>query len=265
MYQRNFRKYYNKSKPYSRQVYKATGLVNPIKKGKLSLTRMMKDVKMLKDAINSEKLRITDSWTSALIGQVNGQSEGFFVRDITPVPPQGDGQSNRTGSSIKLSGTYIQLQILQQSGASVGPVNFKIMIFRCDSPSFYVGPTNVVHRRLLPNPFITPSIRDFNSPEDIDAFKAFPKVYEKRFRILGDQISGGTNIKTINFGLKLKDHHVKFDGNTNDAESGRLIMVILSDCGNISSTASTSVGIPIQTASSGHWCHGNVTHYYHDN
>ena len=266
MYQRNFRKYYNKSKPYSRQVYKATGLVNPIKKGKLSLTRVLKDVKMLKDAINSEKLRITDSFTNATVAQVNVNAEGYFVREITPAPAQGDTVSARTGASVKLSGSYFQLQFVQQSNASIGPVSFKIQIFRCDTPSFYTSANNVIHRRVQLNPFITPQIRDYNSPEDIDAFKSFPKVYEKRFTINGDQITSGTQMKTINFGIKYKDHHVKWDANTNDFESGRLIMVIFADCGNSSgTTASTSVGIPVQTIASGWWLNGNITHYYHDN
>lgn len=266
MYQRNMRKYYNKSKPYSRQIYKATGLVNPIKRGKVSFTRVMKDVKMLKDAINSEKLRITDSFSLAQVGQVNVNAEGFFVKEFTPAPAQGDTTNGRTGASVKLSGSYVQLQFIQQSNTSAGPVSGKIMIFRCDSPSIYVSPTNVVHRRIQTNPFITPSIRDYNSPEDIDAFKSFPKVFEKRFKLSADQTSSGAMIRTINFGLKYKDHHVKWDNNSTDWESGRLIMVIFLDAGNTNSTtSSTSVGVPISTPNSGYFLNGNITHYYHDN
>ena len=67
MYGKMYRRAVKKSgtKKYARKAYRATGLVNPIKKGRVSTTRLFKDVAMLKGIINSEKFRI-ESQSSVL-------------------------------------------------------------------------------------------------------------------------------------------------------------------------------------------------------
>ena len=56
MYRRAVKK--SGTKKYARKFYKTTGLVNPVKKGRISTTRLAKDVSILKGIINSEKFRL---------------------------------------------------------------------------------------------------------------------------------------------------------------------------------------------------------------
>ena len=93
-------------KKYGRMAYKATGLVNPVKKGRVSLSRVIKDVGILKSMVNSEKFRLETKVDGLGVAQVNVNASGHYIVDVTPVPPQGDGYNNRQGNSIKLHSSH---------------------------------------------------------------------------------------------------------------------------------------------------------------
>ena len=115
-------------KKYGRKIYKATGLVNPVKKGRVSLSRVIKDVNNIKQMINSEKFRLETKVEGLGVAQLNNNNSGHYIVDVTPVPSQGDGYNNRQGNSIKLHSTHYDF-FFQKQSANQGPIKTIIELY----------------------------------------------------------------------------------------------------------------------------------------
>jgi len=260
-----YRKAVKKSglKKVGRRVYKATGLVNPVKKGKLSSARLFKDVAMLKSMLNSEKKQLYNSPTTQTIAQVNGASgAGFFLQDVTPVMSQGVTGQTRNGVSIKVCSMVLKGQLIQQSSAQQAQ-KIKVEFFMNKStPLSTAGLISAIYDTNQLN-----GLYDINSPRALDTYKNWYKVCSRRFTIGQDNQSGVTGFKDLLIPLRFKNWHVKYnDDNTNSVTSGQLIMVITADSGNSSSsTASTLTTIPVTATNTGSTLNYFLTHYYYDN
>lgn len=69
-----------------------------------SMSRIAKDVMMIKSRLNVEKrFRLGDVQT-ANVAQMNFNALGFETHDLTPLWSQGLTESNRIGNSLKLTG-----------------------------------------------------------------------------------------------------------------------------------------------------------------
>lgn len=262
-------------KKFGRNVYKATGLKNPIKKGKLSTARLIKDVAIIKKALNTEK-KIYDipmNNTSYTLGQVYAQDtatnwvSGHYVADVTPIPAQGVTYQTRNGDSIKLTGMYGKIQFYQQSACYSmvrGVIEFVQVV---GTP---ITSTTFVSSYLQPNDFIKAQagkdIYDMNASRDVDSFKNFRVIKRIPFNLKADATSSDSVITNRTLGLKL-NQHVKFDKNSTTVSNGQIFMIIRVDSGNNGNTSITGnpQSIPITTAFTGLRFSYYMRQYFVDN
>jgi len=258
-----------------RAAYKATGYKNPMKKGVLSTSRvvkqipkLMKDMNVLKGIINSEKFRIeSQPFDQVGIGQVNQNGSGHRSYDFTPVPNQGDGYNNRQGQSIRWKSSHYSM-FFQRQANSVGPVTIKIQLIKVIGEPYTSADTAIQGKFIEPNRWISGgTVYDTSSDRKPEYFKNFRVLRTKyvRFPSLDVSSTGGSIQKIVNFGLKLPKHHVKWNNNSNTMTTGQVLCLITADTGNYAGAASTLDSIANTAASTGVLMSCNKVDYYYDN
>lgn len=264
--------YYNKSKKYSRMFYKATGYKNPMKKGKLSSTRitrqlpkLARDINILKSIINSEKKRLTLSNRDMNIGQLaNATGSGHWLIDMTPNPSQGLGYQNKIGSSIKLHSTHFDFQFTGQT-STISAIKLKIEVIKVEGLP-YSNVQDIMGKYILPNNFLTGgSIYDVSSARDPDYFKNFRVLKRRYITLPADQMTGDVPLRQVSMGLKYKNHHVRNNDNDPTLSQGQILILITADRGNAGSVLSTVGGAAITTPNTGVRFGYDITHYFYDN
>ena len=245
-----------------RKIYKATGLVNPVKKGKVSSTRLFKDVAMLKKMINAEKKQISAQNVTQVVAQVFGSGYGHWISDVTPILNQNVTGTGRIGNSIKVSSMCLKGQLIQQSGA-VQAQKIKIEFFM--NKGTPVSGASVISSIYDLN-FLN-GVYDINSSRAIDTFKNWVCVGRRYFTINQDNQSNVTGFRDITIPLKFNNWHVKYDDtNSNTVQNGQMYMVVTADSGNgSSSTASTNTFIPVTAVSTGSVFNYYINYYVYDN
>lgn len=250
-----------------RNVYKATGLVNPYKKGKISSARIIKDIAMLKGIINSEKFRIESQPADGVtVGQVNANNSGHYVADWTPVPSQGDGYNNRQGNSIRWKASHYSI-FFQRQVNSVGPMNIKIQLIKVIGEP-YSSPSAILGKFIEPNRWISGgTVYDTASDRKPEYFKQYRvlRTINVKFPALDVSGTGPNTQKIINFGLKLPNHHVKWNNNSNTLADGQVFCLITCDTGNAGGTVSTLDSIANTAINTGVVMSVNKVDYYYDN
>lgn len=260
-----------------RMAYRASGYKNPMKKGVLSSTRVVKQipklagqVRSIMGMLNTEKKRLTqvNSQTQS-VAQVNINNSGHWLIDITPNPAQGVGFDQKTGNSIKVVGSHFDFQFYGQANCSNG-CKLKIQVVKVMGQP-YSTISDVMGKFIVNNKFITGAggtgIYDLNSDRDQDYFKNYRVILTKSVWIKNDDISGEVNMKRIKFGTKYGKGglHVRNNDNNPDLSSGQIFMLITADRGNSSATASTLQKVPIVGATTGVWFDYENVHYFVDN
>lgn len=256
-------------KQAGRNIYKVSGLVNPIKKGKVSTARLIKDVAMLKGIINSEKFKFEQLiFNDQAVGQVNANASGHQIFDITPQPTQGDGYSNRQGNSIKWVSSHYSF-FVQKQNANVGPCNLKIQIIKIIGEPYSTPANGILGKFIEPNRWInTGTVYDTASDRKPEYFRQYKVLCTKNIKFQGVQYAGQAvaTQKIVNFGIKLKNHHVKWNGNSTTTSQGQVLMLVTCDTGNCStSTASTLDSIANNAINTGLIMNCNKADYYYDN
>lgn len=262
--------YYSTFRKYARRAQRAVKKRYVKKGGKLNEKRIIKDVKFLKSVLNSEKKRYTINNSSATpLGQVSGNINGGLALDITPLPQQGTGFSTRNGSSIKLHSSYLQFQFYHQA-QTVAPIRVKIYIFEIKGAT-QAPITNVSSSFLSVNPFIyagnspAVAIYDYNSARNPDFMKQYRLIKVKTATVPADTLSTQPMIKDVKIGLKYKNLHTRFSADSQTVTSGQLCCLIVTDCGNSGTTASSVALIPATGATTGLSVNYNFVHYFYDN
>lgn len=241
-------------------------------KGVADIATIAKDLAWLKLMVNVEKKFFkTTSTTPLFLGQVNGNVSGHNMIYSTPRPAQGDGQQYRQGSSIKLISQRYNLQFIQESAAQSG---FKGVIYVVETKGKPIGPlsiANEIDEMFFGNQWISnynagTQIYDLCCRRNVDYMGNCRILRRIPFNIKQDAISSQTQVKTVSFGMKYKNRHVKFDGNTTDVSGGELFLVVMMDTGNCNSvTACTLSGVPITAINTGVSCNWDITSYFVDN
>lgn len=261
---------------YAKKVFKRAAKT-AIKKGKkflrkryvtktgkgLRVGQIVKDVAMLKKMVNAEKKRYFFTVTNQAVAQVDGNSTGSYVRDITPVPSEGVTFNTRNGASIKWTSSYISLQLIHQT-ATQSAIRGKIMFVKVKNQ--VINNTTFISNFLKQNQFTTSGVvYDVTSERNQDYYKDFIVLRTKNFYIACDQLSGQTVSKTYRIPLKF-GHHVKFSGDTTTVTDGQVFMLILCDSGNMNASTISTVGnIPVTAVSTGlNLCY-SVSNYFIDN
>lgn len=212
-------------------------------KGQFKGSQLVNDIEMLKSLINTEKKRVQlIPSASSLCAQLFGNGPGYFAEHFAPVMAQGVGESQRIGNSVKLSGSYIKLN-MRNLGGQTAPVDFKYFIIETKGEP--VLATQVVTDMFFPNEWLEaynsfPGIYDTNSAMRSLKAANYKVLKSGKFTLKGDNIAGETNQKGITIKMKYKNHHVKYD---NDSVStivvGQLTLIVFASRGN-SSTATVS-------------------------
>lgn len=258
-----------------RVAYKATGYKNPMKKGKLSSSRVLKqlpklmtDVSRLKGIINSEKFRVESQPMDGVnIGQVNVNNSGHYLADWTPLPTQGDGYSNRQGNSIRWKSSHYSM-LFQRQPNSVGSMTIQIELIKIIGEP-YTSASNILGKYIEPNRWInTGTVYDVASDRKPEYFKQYRVLRKIVVKLPAVNYSGqtGAQQKIINFGVRLPNHHVKWNNNSNTLADGQVLCLIRCDTGNASQvTASTLDQIQNTGISTGVSVSCNKLDYYYDN
>ncbi len=220
---------------------------------KLNIQQIANDVMTLQKLVNVEKKRFDKSSTTAqLIGQVNANISGAVCIDVTPIPAEGITYNTRNGASIKMVSWHCKFQITQQS-ATQHPMKIKVLFFSVKES--VIAPATFLLSYFEKNSFVNGgnTIVDYNSDINPDNYKKYRLVKSYNMTLQPDPLATTTMIKTFNMGMKYKSGvHVRFDGDTTTPTNGQLLMVVLCDSGNLStSTASTLTNIPLSAVNTG--------------
>lgn len=235
------------------------------KGGKVNMGRVIRDVALVKRMLNAEKKFLAVNLLGQVFGQTLGNTAGFHSNDITPIPAIGSGSYQRNGQSIKICSFHMTAQVIQQSAATQG-VNYKMFIYKiAGDPE--PTPATFVNEQWATNQFVGGGgqIVDYNSQINPNRFAEAKLIYFKSFRIAPDNNTGQTGFKTLNLGGKIQ-HHIRYDGDSQNITQGQLILVILADSGNCSPVVSSTLSnIPVQAVNTGCTLNYNIRWYYYDN
>jgi hypothetical protein len=214
---------------------------------KNSMSKIAKDVMMIKASLNVEKKYIDSTETvSGSVGQVNVNADGFGAYQLTPDIPQGVQEAQRVGNSIKATGLVLKLNMIKQINAQ-GTRRVKMYVVRTTDP----GLTGAdIHNRILDVNRMS-GLRDFHSNLDYTQFK------DGRLRILAQKNvffpqdsdpSGPTSerqTRAVTLPVKLNEV-LRYQGNADlKPENIRHWVILVADNGNKGSTNSSLVDITV--------------------
>lgn len=233
--------FFRTAKKYAKKAVKATGKrygVSYGRKGlrmqKSSLARIDKDVQMIKSRLNVEKKFVTSSVTTASVGQSTVNSPGWYGVDLLPAFPQGDGESQRVGNSLKLTGFHQKFQLQGQQFCYTDR-KLKFHYIRTTDTTSTIA--QIIGDVYDPNPLT--GFIDYHSDFNYSNMRRAHKVIRKRnftlkadSSLLAAQADTYRTIGTTQIGLKMQEL-LRFEGDAaNSPKDYRIILVIFSDVGN---------------------------------
>lgn len=252
---------YNWAKKKGKQATKAAGKRygvsygrRGLRAGKNSLSKLAKDVMMIKASLNTEKKHTDFEETPTIgeVGQVRNNAGGSLALAATPAIPQGDGSSQRVGNSIKATGLVFKINMIKQAQAR-GPRRIKMYVVRdLDGATVSQIPGKILDL----NPMS--GVHDYHSNLDYTQFK------DNRFKILGTktvylpQDSGdGTHSEqerqtaACTFAIKLNEVIRYETDNDQFPANVRYSLIMVADNGNCGTNTSQIVDILVPQANSG--------------
>lgn len=230
-----WKKYYKKSKKYSRQVYKKSGLVNPIKKGNLSMTRVIKDLALLKKMINAEKQNVeTNDTTEYRLGQFNGLSSGGQVLNILPTISQGVSEDQRKGDSLKVCSWVLKIQTYNAGNFTVSGINYKFYVLR--QPTNPVALASVSSQFLETNPFS--GVIDYFSNRDYEHYKDWIVMgtITGKLKANESQDTGQGAKQNVHTLARKQEFHIRYDKGTNTPLNNNIVLLAVASDGDRATT-----------------------------
>jgi len=261
--------------PYTRKTgkksfarYKKPYRRYPKRSSTITKTAVRKVIKSeLNKQIETKRYSTTFSSTDYSMGQVIGNGTGYFADDITPLPAQGTGVSNRTGNEIKLTGCYMTLQLRQQALA-VAPNKITFYIVRMKGD--YQAPiSDFVESMLNTTEYIGAgsTIYDTQSSLNTDYMGIYKIVKKFNVYMKPDQYSGQQMpvVRNIPLSFKKKPAVVRYFASGTGIAYGRYFIVALCANGNASTvTTSTLANVPVTGINTGVFINYSIKWYYHD-
>lgn len=232
--------------------------------GGIRVAKMAKDIMYLKSVLNPEKKRWEANESSIYLGQVNGNSDGYLLRDVTPLPICGTGYSDRNGASIKLHSSIYHFQFVQQASA-ICRIRGIIEIWEVlGDPMTGFTFTN---ERFDPNPFTT--VRDMNCQTNPDNYMKARCVARRNFSVQTDSLGNEKLTTDVKIPIKYnkgKGKHIRWDKNSPTViQSGQLYLVVRVDRGNYSPTTVSTLPVPDLNINTGLLMAYNKVDYFYDN
>lgn len=241
---------YSKMKKYAKKATKAAGKRYEMSYGrrglrmsKHSLAKIVKDVEMVKSRLNVEKKFIEGTITDGLVGQANVLAPGYFTSTLTPLIAQGDTENQRNGSSVKLTGLHLQLQMVGQTN-TVTRRKFKACIVSSTDTSV----TNVINDLWDVNPLtgFVDYFSNLNYSNQKRAHKIERTVYFNTGNSGADAQAGAPWAPKVVKKISHKfDTVTRFEGTSSTPKDMNYFLIIFCDTGNVGSSTSPNSGVMI--------------------
>lgn len=235
---------------------------------------VVKTVGMLKGLINAEKKYIlSPTVTSVPVGQTAGNADAVYIQDVTPLVPIGAGQSERTGSSIKMTTCRFRCQI-QAMKALLSKQRVTIELYRSTGaaqPIAGVGGLPVTGQ--LYNADSITGLTDYFATRNTDFYHNFKLIKRWTRTVYPAQLDPSATAPDLqprfadviaNFKYP---HHIRYNYNSTDIAQGQIFMVVRCDTGNTSpSVPSTGIANIVNVQpNSGSVLSANFFWHYLDN
>jgi len=219
------------------------------------LASLRKDVKEMKKRQNVEKNYVDTDVTTALVAQVNGNLDNTFAIDVTPSISQGDGQGNRHGNSLKVTGMSFPMSFIGQP-ACHNARKMRISLMKVRDNNNNTSQSDVISQYWDVNPLN--GLRDFNAPRNYRNSKndGVTCIRSKVYTLKATQQSlPGTDIELSHFNAKFNvtlQDIFRYTNNGDSLPDGfRYWLVFQSDTGNRSTASASTLDVPVQQASTG--------------
>jgi len=245
------------------------GRYDPTRAGVKSLTNLAKDIKMIQARLNVEKNYKDTDLATVFVAQVDGNGEGSYCTEVTPVLPQGDGKGQRVGNSLKMTGMSFPIQFCGQANTLSGRrLRFTLIRSRGLSRS----PSQVRDDLYDVNP-INGAVRDFNAPRKYTKGDGLQVIRSKTYYLKPPTLDGGSqgitdtefSQLTVKFNVKLQDT-LRYDNDVaNNPDNIRYFVLIQCDVGNRSGSVVSTRDIPVTSLASGVLCRFASRAWYCDN
>lgn len=215
---------------------------------KPKITNIAKDVAMLKHLVNVEKKK-TDITLSTKTGvaqfaDVALATTGCYAVRITPTIYQGIGSAQRTGNSLKIVSSMINIQFTAQEHCRN---NTRLRWYIINVPEEDMGLTDLKQKFFDENPFS--GVIDYNSARNPDNFTQFKIIKSGTSYIKMEQYPANHSSTRYSANVKCPlrlNHHLKYASNTTAiTQKNQFYILVVADNGDTS--ASTGVDIQFNT------------------
>jgi len=236
--------------------------------GGVRVAKMAKDIMYLKSVLNPEKKRkeTQKSGPTITLGQVNGNSDGAYYEDITPIITQGIGSDQRNGAGLKLHSSMWHFQFVQMPAAS-GRIRGVIEIWEVNGDPYPAASTEWFDEHYQLNPFS--GVRDLNCMTNPDHFMKGKCIARRNFSVAADQVTGEKMVTDLKIPIKYnkgQGKHIRYQKETDTVANGQMYLLIRLDRGNRSTAVvSTLSGVPDPAVNTGIYMNYNKMDYFYDN
>lgn len=233
------------------------------------LASLRKDVKEMKKRQNVEKNYVDTDVATINLGQAYANLDGIRAIDVTPQIPQGDGQGNRHGNSLKMTGLSLPMSFIGQPSC-FSSRKIRVSLMRVRDNNNNTSADDVISQYWDVNPLN--SLRDYNAPRNYRNSKndgvtcIRSKVYTLKST---DHALSGTDVEmshfTAKFNVTLQDIFRYISNGDFKPDGLRYWLIFQCDAGNRSGTDVSTLDIPIQDNLTGVNCRVSQRSWYVDN
>lgn len=233
----------------------------------MDLAKLRNEVKGMKARQNVEKNYVDKDVVTGLLGQVNFISDGIATYDVTPSIPQGDGQGNRHGNSLKLTGISLPMSFIGQPNCHSAR-KIVVSLFRIRDNNNNTSVADLISTYWDVNPLN--NLRDANAPRNYRHSKhdGITLLRQKTYMLKATGQNIGSDLTeqshfTAKFNVSLQDV-LRYASNGDSTPDGiRYFLVFQCDSGNFGPTS--TLDVPITTNESGITVRLSQRSWYVDN
>ena len=252
---RRYRKVFGHKSPY-RRVYGSRNAGQAIGTTWRMATReapkaakLAMEIAKIKRSLNVEKKHNDTNQLPIHLGQVNFDSEGAVVREITPLIGQGTDAHQRTGNSCKLTGFALKYQMIGDDLCHSAR-RIRIMLVKSRDAVADTGARDVLSALYDVNPLT--GVRDLNAPRNYSSMKHHGitvlrtktcYVKPQNIHVLGDRDNSHL---TGTFTASMQDVLRFTDASDNKPDHVHYYLIFQADVGNAGSQDST-LSVPVRS------------------
>ncbi|AXH75829.1 MAG: hypothetical protein [Cressdnaviricota sp.] len=232
------------------------------------LASLRKDVKEMKKRQNVEKNYVDTDVASVDLGQCNHNADGIYARDVTPAISQGDGQGNRHGNSLKLTGLSFPMSFVGHPNTHSSR-KIVVSLMRVRDNNNNTSADDLITQYWDVNPLN--GLRDSNAPKNYRNSKhdGIQCIRQKTYMLKATGQSIGNDSEqshfTAKFNVSLQDV-LRYEENGHSSPDGlRYFLVFQLDAGNKHGSTDATIDIPVKTAASGVTARISQRAWYVDN